>query len=57
MWSQLNNPDHVTSDTVIMFPDGELFYVCRGIVISVYEKLKPFFYNTNGMTLLKYFIL
>ena len=49
MWSQLNNPDHVTSDTVVMFPDGELFYVCRGIIISVYEKLKPFFYNTNGM--------
>ncbi|XP_019856667.1 PREDICTED: uncharacterized protein LOC109585144 [Amphimedon queenslandica] len=45
LWNQLNDPYHIASDTVIMFSDGCILYVCRGILASICKGLKVLLYN------------
>jgi hypothetical protein len=51
LWNQFNNPDYVSSDTAVIFRDGTILYVCRGVLVSVYEELKILLYNnqSNGI--------
>ena len=48
LWMQLNKPDHISSDTLIVFGDGRLFYVCRGIISAICKGLNPLLYNLEG---------
>lgn len=46
---QLDNPQHLSNDTAIIFPrEGEVIYVCRGLLATRCAHMTPFLYNLDG---------
>lgn len=46
---QLNNPHHAASDTAIIFPrEGEVVYVCRGVLAIRCACMTHLLYNLEG---------
>lgn len=54
--ASLNSPSHLASDTVFIFPDGEVFLASRAVLAIQCSELTPLLYSREGRHMGKYLL-